>query len=206
MSTIPDNRKVFTYNESNGISSLDPAFARNLENMWAVNQLFDGLVELDANLKVEPLIASSWDIQDSGLTYVFHLRDDVFFHPSIAFGEDSTRQVVASDFQYSFNRIVNPATASSGKWVFDLVDFENSNGFESPNDSTFVIHLKQAFSPFLGMLAMQYCNVVPAEAIDYYGEDFRENPIGTGPFKMAFWMENVALVYHKNTKFFQSDT
>ena len=40
-------KAVFTYNESNGITSLDPAFTRNLENMWAVNQLFDGLVELD---------------------------------------------------------------------------------------------------------------------------------------------------------------
>ncbi|NQX93069.1 MAG: ABC transporter substrate-binding protein, partial [Flavobacteriales bacterium] len=48
-----DQRTVFHYNESNGISSLDPAFARNLENMWAVNQLFDGLVELDENMKVQ---------------------------------------------------------------------------------------------------------------------------------------------------------
>ena len=201
-----NGKTVFTYNESNGISSLDPAFARNLENMWAVNQLFDGLVELDEQLNIEPLIAHSWDIQDSGKTYVFHLNKGVFFHPSVAFGPDSTREVVASDFEYSFNRIIDPATASSGKWVFDLVDFNNNGGFESPDDSTFVIHLKQAFSPFLGMLAMQYCNVVPFEVVEFHGEDFRENPIGTGPFKMAFWMENVALVYHKNALFFQTDS
>lgn len=199
-----DNRKVFRYNESAGISSLDPIYTRSLENMWAVNQLFDGLVELDSSLKIVPLIAKKWEILDSGKTYIFTLRNQVFFHTNKDFPK--AREVVASDFVYSFNRILDPQWASPGKWIFNRVDIKNEGGFSAPNDSTFVIHLKEAFPPFLGMLSMQYCNVVPREAVEFYGKDFRSHPLGTGPFQFAFWYENIALVYHKNPNFWQRDT
>ena len=88
-------KSVFCYNESVGISSLDPAYARNLENMWAVNQVFDGLVELNADLEVVPLLARAWDVSDSGRTYTFHLRDDVLFHADPNLGP--VRKLVASD-------------------------------------------------------------------------------------------------------------
>ena len=52
-----DASTVFRYNESANLTSLDPAFARTLEPMWVVDQLFDGLVELDAQLNVRPSIA-----------------------------------------------------------------------------------------------------------------------------------------------------
>ncbi|MDP4952534.1 MAG: ABC transporter substrate-binding protein, partial [Flavobacteriales bacterium] len=149
-----EEKKVFHYNESNGISSLDPAFARNLENMWAVNQLFDGLVELNDELEVQPLIAKSWTIDSTGKHYSFQLRSEVYFHPSIHFGTpDSTRKVTAGDFKYSFSRIVDEKTASPGKWIFNQVDFEHNGGFEVLNDSTFNIHLKAPFAPFLSMLS-----------------------------------------------------
>ncbi len=199
-----DSRKVFRYNESAGISSLDPIYTRSLENMWAVNQLFDGLVELDSTLKIVPLIAKKWEILDSGKTYKFTLRKQVFFQTNEDFPK--AREVTAKDFVYSFNRILDPKWASPGKWIFNRVDIENEGGFSAPNDSTFVIHLKDAFPPFLGMLSMQYCNVVPQEAVEFYGKDFRSHPLGTGPFKFAFWYENIALVFHKNPDFWQSDS
>ena len=200
-----DGKNIFYYNESAGITSLDPAQCRDLENMWAVNQLFDGLVELDSAMQVKPLIARSWDIVEGGTTYVFHLRNDVLFHDNEVFEGSKGRRVVAADFVYSFNRIVDASVASPGKWVFAQVDFDTNTGFEAPNDSTFIVHLKQPFPPFLGMLTMQYCVVLPHEAIDYFGADFRANPVGCGPFKFAFWYENVALVYHRNAAFWQRD-
>jgi len=62
-----DGRTVFRYNESAGITSLDPAFARDQANIWAVNQMFNGLVQLDENLKIKPCIAKSWEISPDGL-------------------------------------------------------------------------------------------------------------------------------------------
>ena len=75
-----DERNIFRYNESADITSLDPAFARDQANIWAVNQLFNGLVQLNDRLEVVPCIARSWEISADGRQYTFHLRQDVVFH------------------------------------------------------------------------------------------------------------------------------
>jgi len=74
--------KIFRYNEAAGITSLDPAYSRDLANLWACNQLFDGLVKLDDKLGVVPAVAKHWEVSNDGLTYNFFLRDDVFFSSS----------------------------------------------------------------------------------------------------------------------------
>jgi len=199
-----DGRTVFRYNESAGITSLDPAFARDQSSIWVVNQLFNGLVQLDENLKVKPCIAKSWEISTDGLQYTFHLRKDVFFYPDIAFGQSKGRKAVAADFVYSFNRLIDRKLASPGAWVLDKVKKENGfMPFKAIDDSTLVISLKDPFPPFLGLLSMQYCSVVPHEAIEKYGADFRKHPVGTGPFRLGMWKEGVKLVMLKNDHYFE---
>ncbi len=191
--------QVFRYNEAAGITSLDPAFSRTFENLWAVNQIFEGLVELDEALNVVPLIAKSWDISDDGKTYTFYLRNDVYFHENKVFDK---RKVTAYDFVYSFNRIIDPGTASPGKWVFNRVE---ENGFSAVDSLTFVIKLKETFPPFLGILTMKYCSVIPKEAIAEYGIEFRSNPVGTGPFAFHYWEENQMLVFLRNEVYYLKD-
>lgn len=200
------DKSVFRYNESNGISSLDPAFSNNLENIWGCNQVFDGLVELDEDLNPKPSVAREWQIDSTGKEYTFHLREDVFFHHDGCFPDSTGRRVTAEDFVYSFNRLLAPATASPGVWVFDKVDLERNGGFEAVDDTTLKIYLEDPFPPFLGILAMQYCSVIPKEAIQHYGSEFRSHPVGCGPFKFAFWIENVSLVFHRNKNFWQVDS
>lgn len=191
---------VFRYNEHSNIGTLDPAFASNPQIIWPTNQLFNSLVQLDDSLNIEPDIAKSWTINDSTLTYTFILRDDVFFHKNKVFGKDSTRTVTAYDFEYSFNRLLDEKVASRGRWVLNNVD-----EFKAENDTVFSIRLKQAFPAFLGILSMRYCSVVPREAVEYYGNDFRSNPVGTGPFVFKLWEENVKLVLRKNPIYFEKD-
>ena len=74
------NKTVFRYNEYRNITSLDPAFSRNPQNIWPINQLFNGLVQLNKDLNIEAEIASSWSVSSDGLIYTFYLRDDVYFH------------------------------------------------------------------------------------------------------------------------------
>lgn len=198
-----NTKKVFRYNESAGITSLDPAFAKDQSNIWVCNQLYNGLVQLDEQLKVQPCIASHWSISADGKTYTFTIRKDVYFHKSTVF-KDSTRKVVANDFVYSFNRIVDEKIASPGAWIFNYVKKENGKyAFIAHNDSTLEVKLNHSFPPFLGLLSMQYCSVIPHEAIDYYGKDFRKNPIGTGAFQLKLWKEGVKLVLVKNTNYFE---
>jgi len=90
---------VFRYNEHKNISSLDPAFSKDLADIWATHQLFNGLVQMDNQLNVKQSIADNWTITDSAKTYTFNLRKDVFFHKHERFGKDSTRIVNASDFR-----------------------------------------------------------------------------------------------------------
>jgi ABC-type transport system substrate-binding protein len=195
-----NDAQVFRYNEHANITTLDPAFAKDLRTVWVTNQLFNGLVQLDDALEVQPDIASSWEISEDGKTYAFNLKKEVTFHKHILFGKDSTRNVIASDFEYSFNRLLDPKVTSPGKWILEFVDF-----FEAKNDSTFVVQLKQAFPPFLSLLSMKYCSVVPKEAVDYFGDTFRANPIGTGPFKFKLWVENTKLVFRKNNHYHEKD-
>lgn len=201
------DKKIFRYNIAEGITSLDPAFARSLDNVSTVNHLFNGLVQLDDKLKIRPSIAKSWEILDSGKTYRFYLRKDVFFHESALFGEDSSRSVIAKDFVYSLNRLVDSDLISPGKWVMNPVkrNADGSLSIEALNDTVLQIQLKEAFPPFLGILSMPYCSVVPKEAVSFYKDDFRSNPIGTGPFKFKYWKENGKMILLQNPNYFELD-
>lgn len=191
---------VFRYNEHQNIASLDPAFARNASTIWATNQLFNGLVQLDDSLNIQPDIAKRWKINDSTRTYTFYLNSNVWFHKHKLLGKDSTRRVIAEDFVYSFDRLKDPRVASPGSWVL-----QNVENYYAVNDTVFEIQLKHSFPPFMGLLAMRYCSVVPKEVVEHYGNNFRSNPIGTGPFYFKLWEENIKLVLRKNTAYFETD-
>ena len=191
-------KKIFRYNESAGIHTLDPAFSKDQATIWATNQLFNGLVQLDNDLNVKPSVAKSWDISSDALSYTFNLRNDVFFHNHELFINGKGRKVTASDFEYSFNRLLDKDFAAPGAWVLG-----NVASFSALNDSIFTIKLQKPFPAFLSLLSMQYCSVVPKEIID--GSDFNRNPIGTGPFKFQLWEDGVKLVFRKNPSYFEKE-
>ena len=139
-----ENLKIFKYNESAGILTLDPIYAKDLPHIWACNQIFNGLVAFDDEMNVVPAIAKSWNISDDGMTYTFVLRDDVWFHDDECFekttdnrqqttdivqnisatqqlSNSATRRVTAQDFVYSFNRVLDRKLNSSGSWIFSNV-------------------------------------------------------------------------------------
>lgn len=204
--TSEQDKKIFRYNEAAGITSLDPLFSKNLANIWACNQLFNGLVQLDEKLHVKPCIATSWEIADDGLTYIFKLQTDIYFHYHQQFGDRGTRTVSAQDFVYSFKRIIDPQYASPGAWVFQNIAYHDGIPLiHAENDSLLTIQLSKPFPAFLGILAMKYCSVVPKEIVEFYGKDFRQHPIGTGPFYYQYWKEGVKLVLRKNEHYFETD-
>ena len=240
-----ENLKIFKYNESAGILTLDPIYAKDLPHIWACNQIFNGLVAFDDEMNIIPAIAKSWNISDDGMTYTFILRDDVYFHEDECFEQTTdnrqqttdivqdvsatqqlsnlvTRKVVAQDFVYSFNRVLDRKLNSSGSWIFANVENSrdvtpvasnmNSNrdvtpvasyAFNAINDTILEIKLTQPFPAFLGILSMTYASVVPQEAVEYYGTEFGRHPVGTGPFKFQYWKEGVKLVFRKNPIYFE---
>ncbi|MBL7916744.1 MAG: ABC transporter substrate-binding protein, partial [Bacteroidia bacterium] len=192
-----DKHTVFSYNETAGITSLDPAAASSFENIWGVNQLFNGLVEMDDELTVQPAIAKRFSASNDGLVYTFNLRTDVYFHNDKSFPDSKGRKVVADDFVYSFTRLFD-SKVSSALSLLDNIDMSEGKGISAPNDSTLKIYLKEPFGAFMSMLTMKYFSVLPKEAVEYYKQDFRKNPVGTGPFMFKLWEEGAKLILHKN--------
>jgi oligopeptide transport system substrate-binding protein len=202
-----DTRTVFNYNEMNGLSSLDPAAANNFENIWPVNQLFDGLLQLDDSLRIMPAIARTYSINESGLTYSFTLRKDVKFHDNLCFANGKGRIVNAQDFVYSFKRLFDSKVSSAGSLIDCIAQFPENGGpiVLAKNDTVLEIQLKKPFGAFLSLLTMKFFSVVPFEAIEKYKLDFRRNPVGTGPFVFKVWDEGNKLILLKNKNYFERD-
>ncbi len=196
------DKQVFYYNESTGVATLDPAFAKNQSVMWVVHQLYNTLVEIDSNLNIVPSLAKSWEISADRKIYTFHLRNNVWFQNNDAFANNKGRKLVAGDVVYSLHRIIDKSTASSGAWIFNN-RVDSTNDFVALNDSTFQLKLIRPFQPILGILSMQYCSIIAHEAVEKYGKDFRSHPCGTGPFQLKYWDEGQALVLEKNPHYWE---
>jgi len=204
-SSEKSDKMIFHYNEFSGIASLDPAFAKAQSTMWPAHQLFNTLVEINDSLEIVPSLAKRWEVSDDRLTYTFFLRDDVYFHDDEAFIDGVGRKMTAFDVEYSLGRIIDRNTASPGAWIFNR-KVDTSRPFTAVNDTTFQLKLLRPYNPILGILSMQYCSIVPKEAVEKYGNEFRRHPVGTGPFQFVVWQEGQALVLKKNPRYFERDS
>jgi len=200
-----DEKQVFRYNQPEGLVTLDPAFAKSQPVIWATHQMYNTLVEIDKDLHIVPSIASGWEVKDEGRTYIFHLKDSIYFHDNPAFGGGKGRKLKAADIVYSLGRIIDRSVASPGAWIFNG-RIDPLKPFTAPDDSTFILTLRIPFPPILGILSMQYCSIVPQEVVDKYGKDFRRNACGTGPFVLHSWEEGQSLIMHRNPRYFERDS
>lgn len=186
-----DPATVFRYNEHANVTSLDPAFAKDQRNIWVCNLLYNGLVRLDQNLEVVPDLASHWQVDSTATVYKFYIKEGIYFNDAFA----KARTITAQDFKYSLERLSDPKIASPGAWVMT-----NVKSIEVTAPLELQITLKQAFPAFLGLLSMKYCSIVPAGS-----NNLREQPIGTGPFYLKKWQENVKMVLRKNKLYHEKD-
>lgn len=211
--------KTFRISATSGgdVRTLDPVRIGDSASYDVAAQIYDGLVQLDAEtLKPLPSLANRWEVSQDGLTYTFHLRKNVRFQDDPCFPGGAGREMTAEDFRYSLTRVCNPKTLSTGWWLFDgrvrganayrQGKSKNVSGFEVPGRYTFRIHLTRPFAPFLGILAMPYCYGVPREAIQLYGQDFFRHPVGTGAFTLKKWEPDTEILLAKNPTYWEKDS
>ena len=209
--TPKTSKKTFKLNLTGWLTSLDPAFADQRTNIWAVTQLYNGLFSFSEDLHVHPQLAYMYEISEDGLTYTFTIKDKVFFHDDPAFANGQGREVTSDDFVYSFKRLMNPRTASRGSWIFiDKIKRDNDGKIADDwvakiDKYKFKITLARRFPAFLQILAMPFTFVVAKEVVEKYGKAFRRHPVGTGPFKLKTWNENEKLILVKNPKYWKRD-
>ncbi len=201
----PTSKNTFHLNLSSGyLESIDPAFAKFQYMIWIDHMVYNTLVETDEHMHTIPSLAKSWDVNPTGLTYTFHLRNDVYFHDNAIFENGKGRKMTAYDVAYSFYRLIDPKTASSGAWIFNG-HVAGKNPFIVVDDTTIQINLNTPFRPLPELLTNAYCNIVPEEVVEHWGKDFRNHPCGTGPFMFSYWDEGNTLNLLKNPHYWEHD-
>ena len=152
-------------------TGLDPTIAAPVairEVTWA--NLFEGLVKLDRDGRVIPLLAKSWTVSPDGLAFTFSLQPNVKFHDGAPMS--------SADVRFSFDRARSPSSTNAQKQIFAPIDT-----IETPDPATVVIRLKQPSGNFLYFLAWGDASIVSPATV----ETNRAAPVGTGPFRFKAW-------------------
>ena len=184
--------RLLTYNASDGIRSLDPGKATDLESMWVVDQLYEGLLELDHELEVKPALAEMWSVSEDGLRYGFRLRQDARFHDGAA--------VTAEDVAESFRRLRDAGQALPGRWV--LADLMDEGGVTVVRPDSLVLHLARPQPVFPGLLATPQASVLRGGG--WQGQPDTED-LGSGPFVLKGWLPETAMVLRRFADYWMRD-
>jgi peptide/nickel transport system substrate-binding protein len=217
---------TYTINENENIRSLDPVGINDVVSHHVSHQIYDLLIDLDSNLQLIPELAQSWEISPDGLLYTFHLRKGVKFHDNPCFSDSKGREFNASDVKYSFDRVLDPRTGSLGfdfyknrvEGAMEFIDEINKataenrvpqihsvSGYIVKDDSTFQIKLKKPFSPFIYYMCLGFVYIVPREAVERYGKDYFQNPVGTGAFIFENWTPDLEINLKRNPDYWRKD-
>jgi oligopeptide transport system substrate-binding protein len=209
---------VFRMNELEDYRSLFPIEITEVAGYRIAAQIFEGLVKYNQkDLSIMPAIARSWEITDSSTRYVFHLRNDVFFHNDPCFAPDGKgRKVNAADVKYCFDLLCTPSPRNK-QYQSTLKDrvvgaadcysqkTKTVSGITAVNDSTLEIKLTTPNPGFLNILATSGCWIFPKEAVQKYGEDINDHNVGTGPFMQKVLKKSETVVLDRNPNYWKYD-
>jgi peptide/nickel transport system substrate-binding protein/oligopeptide transport system substrate-binding protein len=179
---------------SSNPTTLDPALITDVTGGLIAAKLFNGLVRFNDDLDIVPDLAESWKLSADNRTYMFRLRKGASF--------SSGRPVTAGDFQYSFERVLDPKTRAPITWALDRIEgakdvlggrAAHASGIRVIDDRTLSITLERPFGPFLSLLGMTTAYVVPREEVERLGVDFGIHPLGSGPYILGAWKHGESL-------------
>ena len=205
------------------IFGFDPIQVSDMYSGNESGKVYEGLFEfhpLKRPYELMPNLAESLPVVSAdGLTYTFTLKKGVLFHDSPAFPNGKGRELKADDVIYSIKRLADPKLQAKGWWVLDdrisgLNEWKDKNaslpaanyteeieGLKKVSDYSLAIKLKKPFPQFLYALAMPYTFIVAKEAVEHFGKEFLNHPVGTGPFVLPVFTQSNQIVYTKNPTF-----
>jgi peptide/nickel transport system substrate-binding protein/oligopeptide transport system substrate-binding protein len=175
--------------------SLDPALSTDVQSGEVAALLFDNLVQLDVDARLEPGLATRWEADRSGRVYSFHLRSGATFQ--------NGRPITSRDVRASMLRALDPASGAGRQWpllpIKGARDYAEGKartveGIALPDDSTVVFTLEQPLNLFPKFLAMPVAAVVPTPT----PEGFGQAPVGSGPWRFVSWAHDDAIVLARN--------
>jgi len=208
---VPAETKLASVQElvrGNGaeISSLDPDKTQGIAESNVIRDVLEGLVNQDANGNIVPAVALTWENKNN-TTFIFHLRHDAIW--------SNGEPVTANDFVYSFERAVDPATASPYSWYFELAAIKNAAaiiagkkdkstlGVQAVDPYTLKVDLNKPLPYFVKMMAHTTTKPVNKTAIEKWGNQWTkpEHFVGNGAYLPEKWVINERLVLKRNHKY-----
>lgn len=203
----PNEEQYLVYNLGPEPDTIDPGLATTITASTVSNQVFEGFMRFNAENKLENALAEKVDFDQANPTkYVFHLRKDAKWSDGKA--------VTAKDFEYSWKRVLNPATASDyANQLYYLKNGAKYNskeakaedvGVKATDDYTLNVELENPTPYFLQLCALQTLMPVRQDIVEKDPEKWTLNPqtfVGNGPFKMTAWEHDSKMEFVKNDNY-----
>lgn len=190
---------TFIFGRGGDSVGLDPALEEDGESFKVCDNIYDTLIQYkDGSTEIEPGLAESWESSEDGLLWTFHLRKDVKFHDGTPFNAEAVL--------FSLNRQhekAHPFNDVSGSYVYWVATglAEIVDKISAIDDFTVQISLKTAYSPFIYTIAITPFSIVSPTAVKKWGDEYFNNPVGTGPFKFSRWDKKDKIVLIANDEY-----
>jgi len=186
--------KTLTINQGTAsILLLDPQVERSSTAInFFFSSMFDTLLMNGKKMEIEPMLATSWESSEGGTVWTLQLRKGVKFHDGTPFDAEAVK--------FNFERIMNPQTkAVRGTYFSSMI-----KSVEVPDASTIRFRLKFPYAPFAAALTMPDTAIVSPSAVNKYGADFANHPIGTGPFILKDWKREKHILLERNNNYWKT--
>lgn len=205
----------FRFMSSEKVSNLFPLKTTDVYANRVASQIFEGLLKIDvSSTEVVPSIAKSFEISDDSKVFTFELRDDVYFQDDACFEGGKGRKVTAADFKYTLEFACSKDPLNNLSWLlkgkvkgaeaYFNGESEEVTGITVVDPTTLKVELAAPFSGFQKVLTHTGLGVFPKEAIEKYGEDIGQHPVGTGPFKLKS-LEDDKIILKRNDNYWDTD-
>nr|BDT29259.1 ABC transporter substrate-binding protein [Bacteriovorax sp. HI3] len=217
------NERVLNVTAPSDIKGFDPMMASDVGSAAQIAKIYEGLLTyhwLKLPYELIPNLAEEMPtISKDGMTYTFKIKKGILFQDDAAFPNGKGRELTAMDFVYSIKRHADAKNQSTGWWLFDgkiqglnewrekyaklpTVNYDDEvEGIKALDKYTLQFKLAKVFPQFLYALAMPFSYVVAKEAVDKYGKEFINHPVGTGPYVLPVFDQGKRLVFTKNPTF-----
>ena len=192
------------------VATIDPHKSQGVPESHVIRDLLEGLVNQDGEGNTIPGVAESWETTDNK-TFTFHLRKDAKW--------SNGNPVTAEDFVYSWQRAVDPATASPYAWYMEYTKMANAKdivagkkdkselGVKAVDANTLVVELETAVPYFVMMMGHTTMKPVHKATVEEFGDQWTkpDHFVGNGAFSVDKWVVNERLVLKRNDQYWNND-